>query len=296
MDKKKLAGIIEERGRPRCVALMADGTRRMLKLEPGYHQDKWLYARVHINKMMEQVMLVVDFLFEVGVEVIIGPLASQGNIHRPDFLPKGLEILLDSLFEPFSLEVFKKRQVAVSFYGDLDYVKSLPGGEIIEFYQYRFQEMNPATSKHRILIGIGFSTDRETEIIARLAIDFYQRYQRPPSYSELVVEYFGADIPVIDIFIRTNEMRASGGLTPLLTGLETQWYVPVAPGILSFSEKLIRLILCDYFCHRVISKGIHNHEPIILEEAVSVSDFYQKHSEKVLGLGFRVGDIWLPDL
>ena len=91
-----------------------------------------------------------------------------------------------------------------------------------------------------------------------------------------------------------NEMRASGGLTPLLTGLETQWYVPVAPGIVSFSERLIRLILCDYLCYRIISKGTHEHQLIDESEAALVKAFYHEHSKKVLGLGSRISDVWLP--
>lgn len=294
MNYDEITAIISKKGKPKCVALMADGTRRMLKLNCKHKDDVWLYDRKHINKMIERVMIVVDFLFSVGVEVIIGPLISFSNILRPRYLSEGLPTILDALIESFSSELIEKHHITVSFYGDLNYIKSLPGGEIIKSYQQQFKAKSSLVSNRRVLIGLGFNTCHETELIARLSIDFYLKFNHYPSYSELVQTYFGAEVPQIDIFIRTNEMRDSGGLTPLLTGLETQWYIPIAPGIKSFSEDLIRRILYDYLFQRVISKGSHEHQPLTDKERGQIKKFYENHQHSIFGFGHRIGDIWLP--
>lgn len=56
LDIQAIREIIEERNIPKNIALMADGTRRMLKLQPDFRNDYWLYEQSHINKMMEKVM------------------------------------------------------------------------------------------------------------------------------------------------------------------------------------------------------------------------------------------------
>lgn len=289
-----IATIVKKRGKPKCVALMADGTRRVLKFDIKHKNDTWLYNREHINKMIECVMIMVDFLFNSGIEVVIGPLISFNNILRPRYLSEGLPTILDALFESSSLEIIEKHRVAISFYGDLDYIRSLPGGEIVENYQQRFKIKSPLNPDHRILIGLGFNTSHETELITYLAIKFYSNFNRQPSHSELIQMYFGAEIPPIDIFIRTNEMRDSGGLTPLLTGMETQWYIPIAPGIMSFSETLIRRILYDYLYQRIISKGLHEHQPFANKDKKRIEKFYKDYQYEVFGLGHRVGDVWIP--
>jgi len=87
----------------------------------------------------------------------------------------------------------------------------------------------------------------------------------------------------------------SGGLTPLLTQHDTQLYFPVAPGIMSLTENTIKSILYDYLYSRVLSHGMHEHSPITEQEANEVSDFYESHQFEVLGLGRRVGDLWIHD-
>ena len=39
IDRTKIAEIIRERGQSKCVAIMLDGTRRVLKIKPGFHND-----------------------------------------------------------------------------------------------------------------------------------------------------------------------------------------------------------------------------------------------------------------
>ena len=274
---------------------MYDGTRRMLKLESEHHNDRWLYDPRHIQNLMYKCVETADLLFEMGVDTITAPLASIGNLNRENFMPTGIERLLGPLLEDYPLSIIDKHNIAVTFYGDLEYARYLQGGEIIDEYTKRFSEISHGQVKHHVAIGIGFSTERETELIAQRAVDFYIQNGRKPTYKELVVNYFGFNAPLIDIFIRTNEMKASGGLTPLLTGLDTQWYIPVSPGIVSMNEHTVKLILHDYLFNRSLSEGMYEHCPITPDDATYVREFYSNSRHKVLGVGRRVGDLWIAE-
>lgn len=294
-DRGEIAEIIKETGQPKCVAVMLDGTRRVLKLKPGFHDDRWLYHEDHITGLIHKSIEVADTFFDCGLDTVIGPLASLGNLNRKNFMPLGLERLLNPLLDEYSLSIYKKHNAAVTFYGDLDGARNMQGGEIIDKYIESFKKINPKIPQKHILIGIGFSTDRETEIIANLAIDYYKETGKNPIRNDLIKKYFGQDVPAIDIFIRTNEVKMSGGLTPLLTQHDTQLYFPVAPGIMSLTEPVIKSILYDYLYSRILSHGMHEHSPITEQEAEVVSNFYEIHQNEVLGLGRRVGDLWIHD-
>ena len=293
LEPEEIKKIIQEKQRPQNVTLMMDGTRRVLKLKEGHQQDPWLYEQGHIRDLIYKSVDVVDFLFRCGVNTVFGPLASIGNLNRKNFMPAGLECLLKPLTDDHCVSKLNNHQTAVSLYGDLEYAQSLAGGEVINYYRDLLSKMSSSTPSHHLAIGIGFSTERETELIANKAIDIYQRTGERPTLKDLVSTYFGFDAPPIDIFIRTNEMRASGGLTPLLTSPNTQWYVPVSPGIISLSNHTLKLILHDYLFNRQLSGGKHEHTPISEEESREVSAFYQQSKDEVLGIGRKVGDMWI---
>jgi len=295
LDNGSIYDIIKERNKPKNVALMIDGTRRMLKLEPERYEGGWLYDLDHIKKLMYKSVETVDMLFNLGINTVMGPLASIGNLKREQFMPQGLNHLLDPLFDEFSVSVIKKHNASVFLYGDLGYVRSLNGGEMIDDYITRFSEISSKNPEKHVAIGIGFSTNHETKLIANNAIDFYKRENREPLFEELVFEHFGFNAEPIDIFIRTNEIKSSGGLTPLLTSPDTQFYFPVSPGIISISEYTLKLILHDYLFNRSLSHGMHEHSPISDLDAEKVKDFYIESKNNVIGVGKRVSDIWIND-
>ncbi|MBU0569798.1 hypothetical protein KKB40_03380, partial [Patescibacteria group bacterium] len=270
LERRDIAKLVKKRKAPRCVAIMLDGTRRVLKLEPRYQDDSWLYYENHITNLIYKSIETTDMLFDMGISFVIGPLASLGNLHRKNFMPKGLERLLDPLTHKYPKSIYKKHRVSVTFYGDLEKVKSMKGGEIINIYEEKLLKISSSAPQKRILIGIGFSTDRETQLIANMAIEFYKKKNNKPTFEMLVKEYFGFMVPPIDIFIRSNEIRSSGGLTPLLTNHDTQFYFPVAPGILSFNQNMLKQILYDYLYCRVISGGKHEHKKISKKEAETI--------------------------
>lgn len=293
LSRNEIAEIVKEKRLPKCVAIMLDGTRRILKLEPEFRDDSWLYNEDHIKGLIYKSMQVADTFFDFGVDTVIGPLASLGNLNRKNFMPEGLDRLFSPLTDEYSLDVIKKQKVGISFYGDLDHARNLSGGEIIDKYSKILEKICPKNPQKRILLGIGFSTDTETDIIARLAVDYFNKNERVPNHDQLVENYFGFQVPPIDIFIRTNEVKLSGGLTPLLTGPDTQLYFPVSPGIMSLTEPVLRKILYDYLFSRTLSHGTHEHSPISDSEAEEIKNFYIDHKNTVLGVGKKVGDIWI---
>ena len=86
------------------------------------------------------VMLIL--LLPYGINTFFGPLASIGNLSRTNFMPTGLQHLLDPLLEDYPMSVIKKHKTAISFYGDLNYARSLQGGEIIDYYIDLFSKIS----------------------------------------------------------------------------------------------------------------------------------------------------------
>jgi len=296
-SKQEIAEITNLMGHPKNVALMIDGTRRLLKLEPAHHKDSWLYGKDHIDSLMYKSAEITNNLFDMGVEVVTAPLVSYGNLHREGFVPKGLERLLQPLLSKEVFSILIRHNATVHFYGDLDTIRVFESGFVIDQYLEGFKEINQRipNPKKKILIGLGFTTDKETTIISHKAINFYKRTGKYPTQSELIHEYFGFDVPPVNIFIRTNELKASGGLTPLLTEHDTQFYFPSSPGLISLTETNLKRIMFDYLFNRNLSGGRHQHLPITDLEAETISDFYTKSINHISGIGRRVGDIWIQD-
>ncbi|NCQ56032.1 hypothetical protein COT86_00705 [Candidatus Collierbacteria bacterium CG10_big_fil_rev_8_21_14_0_10_43_36] len=295
LTKKEVTEIVQELGKPQNVALMIDGTRRLLKVEPEHNDDAWLYDSDHITALMHKSIQAADDLFDMGIEVVTGPLASYGNLQRDDFMPTGLERLLDPLLDDFSLQALEKHNATVHFYGDLSFIDTHPSGKQIEKYLQFFNQLNQTRdnpTKH-ILVGLGFTTDRDTIQIAHQAISLYEKTGQYPTQQDLIEAYFGVNIPPIDIFIRTNEFKASGGLTPLLVNHDTQFYFPSSPGLISINENNLKAILYDYLFNRNLSGGHYAHAPITSAEAVIIKDFYTNSQNHIAGVGKRIADIWI---
>lgn len=241
----------------------------------------------------------VDFIFSLGIKFVTGPLISLQNFNRPNFLPKGAEILLDSIFQDFSIEISKKHKIKWIIYGNKDYIEALPEGkDFLYEYEKKFEELSRGSDNNspRILLGIGYCTDIDTHFIVKESINFYRINNYYPTFNDFFIFCFKEIVPSIDIFIRTNEMRASGGLHPLLVNAGTQFYTPVSPGLISFSETVIRKIIWDYLFARVVSGGTHHHLPLSVNEENKILKFYTRNKDVVLGVGERIGDIWLPKL
>lgn len=296
-SKQEIAEIVNLMGHPKNVALMIDGTRRLLKLEPEHHKDSWLYGKDHIDSLMYKSAEITNNLFEMGVEVVTAPLVSYGNLLREGFVPKGLERLLQPLLSKEVFLILAKHKATVHFYGDLDVIRGFKEGLVVNQYLDAFKEINQRipNPRKKILIGLGFTTDRETTMVSHKAIDFYKRTRKYPTQSELIHEYFGFDVPPINIFIRTNELKASGGLTPLLTEHDTQFYFPSSPGLISLTETNLKRIMFDYLFNRNLSGGKHQHLPITNDEAEVIRGFYINSINHISGIGRRVGDIWIQD-
>ncbi len=298
LSRSEVAEIVGQRGKPKNVALVVDGTRRMLQLT-SHLEDVYSYEHDPSNEMrqlMEKSVETGDLLFDMGVEFVTGPLATMGNLTRPGFIPYGLKLLLDPLTGDDTLRVLEKHQASLHFYGDMDYIRTQEGGEIIDQYITFFENINPTVPRHRVLVGLGISTKSDLVLSARAFSEFKELYGKEPSVEELREYRFGFPVPPIDIFVRTNEVKLSGCLDPLLQSDETQFYFPVSPGILSLEEPVIRTVLHDYLYNRAVSGGKHVHQVLTQEEIHEVLKYYDANKTRVLGVGRQIGgDIWISD-
>lgn len=296
LPREEIAEIVRRRGKPKNVALVVDGTRRMLQLT-SYNDGVYSYKEDPANEMRELMKISVgagDILFDMGVEVVTGPLATMGNLQRSGFVPYGLKLLLDPLKEGDTLGVLERHNAALTFYGDLDYIRSLDGGEIVDQYVNFFNNRNPADPKRRVLVGLAISSESDLLSAYKTYGQLFEQNRSAPTIEELRQAYFGFKVPPVDVFIRTNEVKESGCLHPLLKTDTTQLFFPVSPGILSMNERVLREIMYDYLYNRIRSGGTHEHQVLTVEEMNEARVFYESRKFQVIGVGSRVSDdFWI---
>lgn len=277
------------------VAFMMDGTRRLLKTKPEHRDDDWLYHKEYITKLIIRSLKVAELFYEYGVDNIIGPLISQNNLDRQSFFPVGALNLIEPLASDYAKELYKKWGVRVVFYGNKESYRNRKGAQEIINLINNVERMTTGNKDRKMLIGVGFNTIDEEKLISDMAITYYKKTKKNPSLRKLKEIYYGVNLPEIGVFIRTNEIRVSGGFPPLLSGPRTQLYFPVSPGIISMNRKTIKKILYDYLFNRVLSYGKHAHKPISSRESQELIRFYENNQEVTLGVGRRIGDVWVSD-
>ena len=103
------------------------------------------------------------------------------------------------------------------------------------------------------------------------------------------------DVDEVDFFLRTTVMRDSDIQPLLVSGRKTQFYFPVSP-ILNFTEDMFKEILFDLMFCRVITMSTKQWKKEYLsdEQRDDMRDYYESNKHSILGIGTRVGNLWIP--
>jgi hypothetical protein len=296
MSAEKISSIVKETGIPRVGVLIPDGTRKIGVICYSMDCESPDFEKNLFRKVNEDLMTVANTFFEHGLHTLFVPCLTNGNLKRDkDYVENavniGLQFILKS--EPW-LNFYREHKIRVKIYGDINLFEKLGYNHVLKWVE-DIQEETAQNDRHVLFFGLGCSNREENDRIMDHAIDFYRVHNRKPSREELVNWYYNGPVDEVDFFIRPTIIRDSDVQPPLISGVKTQMYFPIAP--FPFLDKNgIREIFYDMLYTRTISMGFDNEilNGLNPEESEIVKDYYMKNRSVIFGVGKRIGDFWLP--
>jgi hypothetical protein len=285
--------IQREFGRPQAGAFVPDGSRRLVlaysDFEPG--SPEYYKAAAHLPAQL--LYQAIDIFFRYELPILIVPILSRSILNRgTDYLRftalEGLRLLFDSLEW---LRLYEQLDVKVQVYGNLDCLKNTPCEPAIEWIN-KTRRQTAGNLTHQLFYAIGESPVVGEKMLPG-TVRFFEDHGRLPSRDEQIQEYYGAPLPYLDFFIMTSKMSGMGALPDLLVNGDTEMYF--LPTMMGLTERNYRLILYDMlYSRKALRQGMQELDAqpanrLVLRQA------YEHAAEKVVGIGFDVGNIWVMD-
>jgi tuberculosinol/isotuberculosinol synthase len=280
----EVAQLVRSAG-PRVCVFPINGTRRWFMLEypasgdggPDYRE---VAARRHIE--------LYQLFFAHGIETLLTP------IYGPDLLERGMayaEMATEGLAwlatHPVFLEFYKAYGVRVRFYGN--YRRFLASRHYTYLSDLFDQAVEQTADHDRYRLFFGVCAQDATEMIARLAVEYYTEHGHAPDKATLVEQYYGEPVGPVDLFIGFDKFCAFD--MPLVSTGNEDLYFTVSPSPYLSGQQL-RDILYDHLYSR------RGEEPdygaMAPDERRVMKEFYRVNAGKTLGVGARRGQIWYP--
>ncbi len=262
-----------------------NGTRRWYLLYRRRNPHTPDYLTTLIRRQAEHHRLIFDH----GVSVIVAPSFGAETLKRgPDYTLRTLNGLPRLADDAVYREMFAAG-VRIRFYGDYEEVMDTP------LYRPILEacvELTEATaSGGGPLLLIGLFADDPYPTIARLSVEFAQRWGRPPDRGELIESYYGLAVPDLSLYVGFAQPEMFD--VPLLTtGLE-HLYVTLNPSP-DLTEKQLRDILYDHLVTRRAPPV--DYDTLSPEAEAQLARNNQSYSGMTLGIGRLdpLSGIWNP--
>jgi hypothetical protein len=294
LPTEEVARLVSDLGRPRVGIFVLDGSRRLVlsttDLEEGSDE---FFTQVALTQTACGLDTLKVF-FSHGLPVLFVPLFShsvltRGSSYRHLTILKTLNIILTS--ENW-LDFYNIWDVRVRVYGDLSVLAQADCEEALQWIE-NVQQITQKHAAHTLFLGIG-NKPLVGHDAAIATARFYQKYQREPSTDELIEFLYGRPVPLADFFIMSSKFGGLGALPALICGGDTQVYYLPAPGVMALTKQTYRAILYDLLYMRDGMPGECCYA-LASDEREQLRAWYAGHAEAVIGLGHRIGSVWVPE-
>jgi hypothetical protein len=297
LSPEKIKEIIKSEGKPKVGVLLPDGTRRAAIIWLGYNPDDEDFADNCIDVELDLFMKNIEIIFNYGLNTLIIPILNHDNFSRGKKFVKNTiyPVLSQFLTSNKWMDFYKKHDIKVKVYGDIEYAIKEGHKDIGDFVNY-IQEQTAGHKTHKIFWGIAASNSNEHRRLMDLGINFYKLHGRYPTPKEKIELYYGEPIDYVDFLIRAAALRDSDLTPPIITGKKTHYYFLVISNLISFTPEVYKSILYDLIICRekIRGKKIYSKEDIEGLDLDLLKDYYEMNKHSVIGLGLNVGDFWLP--
>lgn len=297
LSSKEIAEIVKLKGKPKVGVFLPDGTRRAAIIWFGYDPDDKDFAERYVDIELNLFMKNIEIMFTHGLPTLIIPILNHDNFKRGEkFLKDTLYPVLSKLLTSKKwLDFYKKYDIKVKVYGDIEYAKKeghIDFGDFIE----KAQKNTAEHKSRRLFWGIAASNSMEHRRLMDLGINFYQIHDRFPNNKEKVELYYGDSLNYVDFLIRAAAIRDSDLSPPIITGKKTHYYYLVISNLISFTPEVFKSILFDLIMARekILGKKVYSKADIKGLDLNVLKEYYELNKHSVIGLGMNIGKFWLP--
>jgi hypothetical protein len=291
-----ISEIVHKSGKPNVGVLIPDGTRKLGMLIYDLDYNSQEFERLLFDRINQDLMSVIKLFFDHGLDTFFVPALTNGNLKRKEkyvemAINHGLRYILHS---DEWMDFYKRNGIRVRIYGDIDLFNSIGYPHVLDWVA-DVQAETAGNDKHNLYYGLACSNREEHERILDYTIAFYNEHGRKPTRDEQVNWYYNGHVHDVDFFIRPTIFRDSDIQPPLVSGVKTQMYFPVAPFPM-LNQNMVREIFFDILYNRTITYGTDNEslDDISPEDLKLLKKYYNENRSVVIGLGERLGDFWMP--
>lgn len=271
---------------PKVCVCPINGTRRWFTLEYT-SSDYETIESGYLEMAAKGYVNLFRLFFDHGIESMLVPSFGPDLIERgEEYMQLAAEGFNQLTIHPLFLNFYENYDVRVRFYGDYcKYLVDTPYAYLIDQFDALTQK---TLKKGRHCLYFGLFANDASEAVAQIAIQFYQKNNRPPTRREIIEAYYGEYISQVDIFIGFDKFSAFD--MPLVAVGNEDLYFTVSP-TLYMTQTQLRTILYDHIYAR---RGLDDYTEMDNENWNRMRAYYQANHERTLGVGTNVGGIWYP--
>lgn len=278
---ERVAGWVAGGPEPVVAGWPFNGTRRWFlghrRERPGDYLSTLVRRQAELHRM----------ILDHGVAAIVAPSFGELNLKRgEEYTRHALAGLLRIPSDEVYRDLFE-RGVRLRFYGD--YRETLAGPEFRPMLEACDEAMALTVGGNGPLVLIGLFADNPHETLARLAVELFQRYGKPPDRAALIEAYYGVPVPDLSFYVGFEQPQLFDA--PLLTTGREDLYYTLNPTP-EVDEGQLRAILFDHLVSRKVPEVSYEDLP----EAAQLRLIGEGRRRATVGLG-RVDPLtglWWP--
>ncbi|HEX9709221.1 MAG TPA: hypothetical protein VGB42_04550 [Candidatus Thermoplasmatota archaeon] len=295
MSDDGAARFVRENEGPRVVTLVDDGTRRtgLISYRMNLTQEEFM---LKLNRRLAQpFMNVYESIFAQGADHIFTPAMTHARFALDSNYQKQIHAYSIEVFSgEFWRQWFHKNQIDCRVYGDRTMLLEQGYGKVLELADSLHAETKGYARK--LWLGYACSTSIEQIRVTedRVVGGGRRHNQRMfhSGYADLIRDYYGADVPPVDVFIRPCECRLSETMPPFLGEYAECYFTPIP--VTEVKGNWYRKVIYDFMFVRRRTFGAKSYKEDLEPEALEyLRGYYERNAETVMGLGHRVGGFWL---
>jgi adenosine tuberculosinyltransferase len=282
---ERVARWIADRSRPVVMGWPFNGTRRWYLLHQRKDPDIDDYVATLTRRQAELHRMV----FAHGVSVILAPLFGTELLQRG---PNYIRYLLSGMLQLADDEVYREMFAAgvrIRFYGD--YEEILDASTFRPMLDACADLAAASASGDGPLLLVGLFADAPYPSLARLSVEFAEKWGRPPNRRELIEAYYGLAIPDLSLYLGFAQPELFD--VPLLTTGQEDLYATLTPSP-SLTEKQLREVLYDHLVTRRTLEA--DYDTLSDEAQAALAEYNERYSGVTLGTG-RIDPLtglWTP--
>jgi hypothetical protein len=289
-----ISEITRQAGRPKVGVFVPDGNRRLVLATTDLPENSPAFFTQVALTQTAGFLENLKVFFNHGLPTLFAPLFSRSVLLRGgNYRLAVIETLRILFTDPTWLDFYRDRGICVRVYGNVEALCCDEFGPAIAWIK-AVELQTKGYTAHHLYLGIG-GEPWVGHDAAAAAVRFYGQFNREPDNDELIPFLYGWPVPAAAFVIISSKFAGIGALPALITGHDTQLYYLPVPGVIGLTERTYRLILYDLLFSQQ-ERPQDRHYELSPEERGQLRAWYTARADTVIGLGRKIGSVWVPDI